>query len=131
MNEFEMAKRAKKAKRANYIVFTVFVILLAGIAALVIGYKVRHNFTPAKWEKYPDKRTAIVDDLLSDYDLIGKTHEEIRYLLGEESYPRFGVTENDMVYCLGPERGFISIDDEWLVILFTGDTVSHYYIPTD
>ena len=36
-----------------------------------------------------------------------------------------------MVYWLGPERGLISIDSEWLVIVFENGIVADYYITCD
>ena len=36
-----------------------------------------------------------------------------------------------MVYYLGDERGFISIDSEWLIIHFVDDVVNEYDIVID
>ena len=57
----------------------------------------------------------MVDSLLDRRVLNGKTRAEIVELLGEPDEAR-AFTGYDMVWWLGPERGFISIDSEWLWI---------------
>jgi hypothetical protein len=39
--------------------------------------------------------------------------------------------EYDYVYWLGPERGFVSIDSEWLVVRCGGDVVVSAQVVTD
>jgi hypothetical protein len=60
-------------------------------------------------------------DRLIAYDtLLGKTRAEVVELLGEP--PPTGYFSNwDLVYWLGPERGFIRIDSEWLVLRLGAD----------
>ena len=74
----------------------------------------------------------IVDDLLMRYDLIGMHESEIIALLGnhDNDYGYFS-SENRFVYRLGMERGFISIDSEWLIIDFDDGVVVGYFITTD
>ena len=60
-------------------------------------------------------RVRMIDDLLGAYKLEGKSRAEIIDLLGEPEDNR-GLKEWDMVYCLGPERSWISMDAEWLVL---------------
>ena len=57
----------------------------------------------------------MADGLLKSNALIGKRRQEIVALLGEPPATSY-FSEWDMVYVLGPERGFISIDSEWLVL---------------
>ncbi len=75
-----------------------------------------HRFSSESWQKYPEKRVDMVDDLLSKYELMGMTQEEVISLLGQSTDTEYFKTENNMVYYLGPERGSISIDSEWLVL---------------
>ncbi|WP_017299363.1 hypothetical protein [Nodosilinea nodulosa] len=60
-------------------------------------------------------RLCMVDKLLAKYLLLGRSRAGVLELLGapepEKSFPDY-----DLVYLLGPERKFISIDSEWLVI---------------
>lgn len=67
-------------------------------------------------------KLAMVDDLLARYQLVGMKRAEIDDLLGvPPDTPYFA--DSDYVYWLGPERGFISIDSEWLCIDFKDDVV--------
>lgn len=130
MDHFET--EIKRAKRTNYIIFgfvagLFLVMILAGVL-----YQSRHTFTTEKWERNPEERIRIVDDLLSEYELVGMTEEEIVSLLGSDNndYGYFN-EPNRYVYYLGPERGLISIDSEWLILDFTDGTVTDCYITTD
>ncbi len=60
-------------------------------------------------------RLCMVDDLLARYLLLGRPQAGVIELLGPPA-SQSGFVEYDMVYVLGPERRFISIDSEWLVI---------------
>lgn len=60
-------------------------------------------------------RLCMVDDLLAKYLLMGRPQKGVVELLGPPE-PQNGFADYDMVYMLGPERQFISIDYEWLVI---------------
>ena len=60
-------------------------------------------------------RGCMVDDLLDRHELRGMTRAEVVALIGEpqrsELFPDY-----DMVYWLGPERGLIGTDSEFLVM---------------
>jgi hypothetical protein len=79
------------------------------------------RFDRALWRDsvrvYSDEaiRGCIVDDLLRRINLHGRTRGEIVALLGEPKKTAY-FKEYDLVYWLGPERGAISIDSEWLVM---------------
>lgn len=65
-------------------------------------------------------RLQMADDLIRTHRLDGLHRDEVVALLGEPpKTPYF--KEYDLVYLLGPERGFISIDSEWLVVKFGPD----------
>lgn len=57
----------------------------------------------------------MVDDLLATGRLPGRPRAVVAALLGEPR-PTSYFREYDLVYWLGPERGVISIDSEWLVL---------------
>ena len=65
-------------------------------------------------------RLRMVDDLLDGGRLRGLDRDSVLALLGHPatttSWPDW-----DMIYWLGPERGFIRIDSEWLGIRFGSD----------
>ena len=122
----------ERIKRQNYIVFGLFAGLIIAIVIAGLLYQSCHSLSTSKWEMYPDERTKIVDDLLMRYDLIGMQESEIIALLGshDNDYGYFS-SENRFVYCLGPERGLISIDNEWLILDFADGVVVDCYITTD
>ncbi|HET9426126.1 MAG TPA: hypothetical protein VFO55_12195 [Gemmatimonadaceae bacterium] len=60
-------------------------------------------------------RGCMVDDLLARHPLRGKTRAEVVALIGEPTEKEL-FREYDMVYWLGPERGLIGTDSEFLVI---------------
>ena len=60
-------------------------------------------------------RLRMADDLVENKKLIGLTRQEVVARLGEPPKTEY-FKEFDLVYYLGPERGFISIDSEWLVL---------------
>lgn len=105
-------------------------LLCLTIVATTLGVIVyrsvsRPRFDSEVWKSVSDNdpgKLAMVDDLLAQNILVGMTRPEIDALLGtppQTSYFR----DFDYVYWLGPERGFISIDSEWLCIDFDKDVV--------
>ncbi|MGG3927064.1 outer membrane protein assembly factor BamE [Metabacillus fastidiosus] len=91
--------------------------LLICITMLTVN-EYKSMFTTEKWLNNISGRVYMVDDLLNDYDLNGKTKKEVTNLLGTPTETEYFKTENNIVYYLGDERGLISIDSEWLVIEF-------------
>ena len=89
--------------------------------------KVEHD---AMWPP----RLCMVDNLMSSGKLKGLTQSQVVQLLGQphdKSFP-FGARNCDIHYHLGPERGFIRMDDEWLFITFgDSDTVNKYWLYRD
>lgn len=65
-------------------------------------------------------RLCMAEDLISSGHLTGLKKAAVFDLIGEPragNY-RFGEPDSSLVYYLGPERGFIRIDSEWLVVSF-------------
>jgi hypothetical protein len=60
-------------------------------------------------------RGCMVDDLLDRNELRGMTREQVVGLIGPPDTVR-DLTDYDMVYWLGPERGLIGTDSEYLVM---------------
>jgi hypothetical protein len=79
----------------------------------------RRRFDPVAW-KAEDRgftnavRIRMVDDLLRRHSFRGMTREQVVAIVGEPDQTEY-FKEWDLVYWHGPERGFISIDSEWLV----------------
>jgi hypothetical protein len=80
------------------------------------------QFDPAVWKnptlalEPPYLRSCMVDNLLAQELLLQKTAAEVIALLGTPEPPEHGFTEYDLVFVVGPERSFISIDYEWLLL---------------
>jgi hypothetical protein len=91
-------------------------------------YSQRVSFDSATWKDEASQsqdnpvRLRMVNDLLRRHRLVGITRAEVDELLGVP--PQTGYFRKyDYVYWLGPERGFMSIDSEWLVLKFDHDKV--------
>lgn len=125
-------KEIRKIKRANIITALTFAVLFLTVIAAIAGRSVTHSFTTKKWVNSPETRTRIVDDLLADYKLVGMTEAQVEDLLGTD-YNQHGYfeQENRFVYYMGPERGLISIDSEWLVLDFENGVVAECAIQRD
>ena len=82
------------------------------------------RFDPSLWSNPATPasvRLRMADDLVDNKKLIGLTRQEVVARLGEP--PKTEYFKNfDLVYYLGPERGFISIDSEWLVLKLGPDS---------
>jgi len=74
----------------------------------------------------------MIDDVVNNV-LPGKNKDEIENLLGKEVHSGcFSSMGCDLIYILGPERGFVSIDYEWLLIWFDEEgNFQRYKIITD
>jgi hypothetical protein len=111
----------------------VFFIIISALRIIFI----RHNrtFNSAVWQDKNQLETGVrlemADDLIANDKLHGMTRAGVFKLLG-------GLTKTnkfsdwDLVYYLGNERSFISIDSEWLVIYFNAEgKVEDYRIVKD
>lgn len=124
--ERRIARRARKPKRFPYTFLSLTLILIVGLYTR----HYQHTFTSAKWMSAPAERGKMVDDLLRRYELIGMAEEEVTALLGSDG-KRVTEASPYWSYYLGMERGWISIDTEWLVLQFTDGRVSSYSFATD
>lgn len=81
----------------------------------------------------PYLRAEMADDLIRNQVLDHKTREEVIQLLGEPFHEDANYFDSeDLVYWLGPERSWVSIDTEWLVInLDETGKVIEYKVLTD
>lgn len=144
------AAQNPKSKRRLLIALAIGGVLVTSFPFLVVGGLLaktnwdewRHcrgytQFNPTTWQD-PNLifeptyvRLCMVDDLLAKYLLLGRPQAGVIEFLGPPE-PQNGFTDYDMVYMLGPERQFISIDYEWLVIkLDAAGHVSDASIATD
>jgi hypothetical protein len=116
-------------------------IIVAALVTLSLGWfgwrlrNAEQAFDPIEWQD-PLKvkqgaRLGMADHLLAQGTLRGKARSEVVKLLGEPSDEGY-FRDWDLVYWLGPERGFMSIDSEWLVVRLGRDgRVAEYRIVRD
>jgi len=104
------------------------VVFVLGAVALIGGLSwymllAGRHFDPARWKNSATPasvRLRMADDLVENKKMIGLTRQEVVARLGEP--PKTEYFKNfDLVYYLGPERGFMGIDSEWLVVKFGPD----------
>ena len=60
-------------------------------------------------------RLAMADRIVARKMLWGKTRAQVTEILGKPPATDYR-SDWDLVYWLGPERGFLGIDSEWLVV---------------
>jgi len=92
----------------------------------------KSKFTTDKWLENESERTYMIDNLLKNHPLEGKTQQEIIAMLGDNIEMNYFQDENNIVYYLGDERGLISVDSEWLIIhLDDNEVVDKVEVVTD
>ena len=122
----------RRLKRTNYLALAVVVAFAAACVLGLLALREWHRFSREKWLQDPENRTRIVDDLLANHELVGMTEEEILALLGDHDNEAGYFQQQDrFIYWLGPERGLMSIDSEWLILDFAGEVVTGWFITTD
>src|SRR5690606_10909744 len=122
-----MLNKIRKIKTWQVILF----ILIIGIVFLGVKYINEHTYSTDRWIKYPDDRVKMVNDLFRKHTLASHSKDQVVELLGPDTENAYFKKIDNMVYYLGPERGLISIDSEWLVIEFDNNTVVDYHIKRD
>jgi hypothetical protein len=122
----------KKAFRVILTTLLALALVIGGGIYLVYSLLKPDPFDQERWFNHPAERVEMVGHLLSKVQLKGMTRDEIIALLGEQEEEIYFKEQNNLVYYLGDERGFMSIDSEWLVIWFDGENrVTDYEIKTD
>jgi hypothetical protein len=109
---------------------SVWAAMLAGVATALVcccAWALIHpgrQFDRDLWNDYSNlnqgsqyPRLAMADRLIAEGTLLGKNRDEIIEMLGEPPDTEY-FCDWELVYWLGPERGFLSVDSEWLVVRF-------------
>jgi hypothetical protein len=120
---------------AGYVASNVAICLLLLLGPVLEDYGQRARFDSTAWKASEGSwqnpvHFRMVDDLLQRYKLQGMPRQEIEKLLGKPPETEY-FRDYDYVYWLGPERGFISIDSEWLCIKFEKNIVTQADIRRD
>jgi hypothetical protein len=112
-----------KPRKRWFVVALGTLAVVAGLMVWRVWFPGR-AFDPVTWRDESDVqqgvRLGMADRLIARRTLLGKTRAEVVELLGEPP-PTGYFADWDMVYWLGPERSFISIDSEWLVLRLAED----------
>ena len=102
-------------------------LMAAGVATFLSARSASTQFDAAAWQLGADPlyggeapRLRLADGLVRSRSLLGKSASEVEAMLGPTSRSGY-FREFDFVYWLGPERSFVSIDSEWLVIKLAAD----------
>lgn len=107
-------------------------LVLLGITQYV-RYAAKYRFDSAIWKATggdDPARVFMVDDLLRRHPLIGMPRADVEDLLGRPPATDY-FRDFEYVYWLGPERGFIAIDSEWLGLKFEQDRVTEARVLSD
>jgi len=106
----------RMGKKLRFAFALTAVALVAGGSWFV--FRPGRHFDPSLWgnsHTLASVRLRMADDLVDNKKLIGLMRQEVVARLGEPPKTEY-FKEFDLVYYLGPERGFMSIDSEWLVM---------------
>jgi hypothetical protein len=80
-------------------------------------------FDPVVWHAIIDPndstRRDMADRLIARRTLIGKSREEIARMLGSPT----DSVDDRIRFVLGPERGFVGLDSEYMVLIFSSHGV--------
>ncbi len=120
---------------APMVVFFGWIIFGSYIANIIHSKKFsadlwRNHETVEHSYKWPPRLT-MVDNLMASKKLQGLSKRQVIDMLGSPKDHGY-FKEYDLVYWLGPERGSIRIDSEWLAISFNKeDKVNEYLLVRD
>ena len=128
----------KSPSRQRWILVAASVTVILGCIMLYELKVPGQEFDQNLWEqsaelnrgsRYP--RLEMADRLVAEGTLRSKNRDEVVRMLGEPPKTDY-FRDWDVVYWLGPERRFMGIDSEWLVIRFDSQgQVAKYEIVRD
>ena len=124
-------KEIRRARKQNITALIVIGVLITLVLALCLHRHITHQFTTEKWLAEPAERGKMVSDLLEEHPLMGMDMDEVFTLLGEETPVPHESGKTFYYYYLGPERGLISIDSEWMELTVEDDIVTAIRFVTD
>ncbi len=106
-------------RRGRWLVVALAALAVVAVLGVRWAWFPGRPFDPVAWQDEAQVlygvRLEMADRLVARGTLLGQTRAEAVGLLGEPP-PTEYFTDWDLVYWLGPERGFFSIDAEWLVL---------------
>lgn len=116
----------KKSCVRAVVVVLVYAFLTVGTFFIFRGYFL--SFTPEKWQRFPNKRSYMLEDLNRDYNLRERSKDEILDLLG---MPNNTYDGTDADYIIDYYVGSFNIDPTMLSFEFENDMVKDMYTYTE
>lgn len=114
----------------NKIIIVISLVFIIFISNTMLNKYYYSKFTPSKWLNNESKRVLMVDDMLENYKIKKMNKTDILDLLGKPTI--IEKMNNNIMYYLGDERSFVSVDSELLVVYFNEkDECIKYEIITD
>jgi hypothetical protein len=112
----------------------VVIAVLILISHIANEYAWGIEFESAAWKEAEGSankiRVRMIDSLLRKHTLVGMTRTQIDSLLGTPNKTSY-FSDYEYVFWLGPERGFMSIDSEWLALKFKDNIVAEAVVLRD
>lgn len=108
--------RLKRSDKVGLLFIAAFVLSMSLI------YLFEERFDQDLWRAQPLKRYKMVDDIIESQLLIGKTEDEVIFLLGKPN-SIISKENNSFLYRLGEEPSFIKSKREQLLVVFTDEKV--------
>ena len=111
----------QRVPRRKWIALGVSLAIVVGGAALYWHASRPLPFDPAVWlagelaKEDDPPRLRMADGLVETRALLGKSRAEVEAMLGSPTETS-KFRNYDLVYWLGPERGLMRIDSEWLAL---------------
>ena len=115
-----LASAAFNWRRVLGLAALVLAVGLSSLAAIHYWKTRPLPFDRAVWNAEAEdvedfRRHRMADSLVQERRLLGKTRADVISMLGEPTATSH-FREYDLVYVLGNERGWMSIDSEWLLL---------------
>lgn len=92
--------------------------LVAFIVSKTLIWLFEEQFTKENWKTYSYKRYKMTDEIIENKLIIGKTKQEIIFLLGNNMRSSKANGKEQLVYPLGTPPSFFEEKKEKLIILF-------------
>ncbi|MFD2822832.1 hypothetical protein ACFS5M_04065 [Lacinutrix iliipiscaria] len=109
--------RLKRKDKIGLFFFVAFAISTSLI------YLFEERFDKDLWRSSPSSRYKMVDDIIESQLLMGKTEDEVLFLLGKPN-SMISKDSNSFLYKLGNEPSFIKSKKEQLLIVFKNGKVT-------
>jgi len=109
--------KVKKIDQIGAIFFVAFVLSTS------LTWLFEESFSKEHWKRYPQKRYKMAEEIIDDNLIIGKSKQEIIFLLGNNMRSSKTNGKEQLVYPLGTPPSFFEEKKETLIIIFEDNKV--------